>query len=74
MQRAKEIFPDNPGHNIMKLHNVLALFQFATSKTKLDIYYNKSGIRVASRVAKRPKTYDLTKLAGIRGTQTWVET
>ena len=51
----------NPGHNILELYNVLVKVRFATSKTKHDIYYNKPGIRVASRVAER-----LWKLGNIR--------
>ena len=31
----------NPGHNILELHNFWVQVQFATSKTTLDICYNK---------------------------------
>ena len=46
----------NPGHNILELYNILVQIQFTTSKRKLDIYYSKLGIQVASRVAKRLTT------------------
>ena len=46
----------NPGHDILELYNVLVPIQVTTSKTKLDIQYNKLGIRVASRVAEWLKT------------------
>ena len=41
------------GHNTLELYSVLVLVRFATSKTKIDIYYNKLGLRDASLVAKR---------------------
>ena len=44
----------NSGHNILALFNNSAQVRIATSKTILDISYNKFGARVASRVAKRP--------------------
>ena len=66
MQRAKGKFSDNPGHNILKLYNVVVQVRFATSNTKLDIQYNKLGIRVASRVAERLKTQDLKNLESVR--------
>ena len=66
MQRAKRKVPHNPGHNILKLCDYLVLIRFTTSKRKLDIYYSKLGIQVASLVAKRLKTYDLRKLGSIR--------
>ena len=56
----------NPGHNIWALFNNLAQVGIATSKTMLDIQYNKLGTRVASRVAERLKTQDLRKLRNIR--------
>ena len=46
----------NPGHNILELYSVLVQVRFTTSKTKLDVFYSKLGIRVASRAAKRLKT------------------
>ena len=49
----------NPSHVILKLQNVLLYVQFATSKRKLDIQYNKVAIRVATRVAEQFKTYGL---------------
>ena len=36
-RQQKRKFLDNPGNNILKLDNVSAEVQFATSKTKLDI-------------------------------------
>ena len=56
----------NPGHNILALFNNLAQVRITTSKTILDIKYNKVGTRVASRVAERLKTYNLRKLGSIR--------
>ena len=58
----------NPGHNILELYSVLALVRFAASKTKLDIWYNKLGIRVAEQVAERLETSDLWKLGNIKNT------
>ena len=46
----------NTGQNILKLYNVLVQVQFAKSKTKLDIQYDKLGDRVTSRAAKLLKT------------------
>ena len=43
----------NPGHNILELYNIFVQVPFTTSKTKLDIYYSKLSIRVASRAVKR---------------------
>ena len=51
----------NPDLNILALFNNLAQIRIATSKTILDIKYNKLGTRVASRVAER-----LKKLGNIR--------
>ena len=56
----------NPGHNTLKLYNILVQIRFTTSNMKLDIYYSKLGIRVSSRVAERLKTYDPRKLGNIR--------
>ena len=42
------------------------MVRFATSKTKLDISYNKLSARVASRVAEQTKITDLRKLGNIR--------
>ena len=52
----------------MEFFDVLVHARFATSKTKLDIYYNKLCMWVASRVAKRLKTYNIRKLGNIRKT------
>ena len=42
-------------------------YRFATSKTKLDIQYNKLGIRVVSLVAKQFKDFgDIRTLKNIR--------
>ena len=46
----------NPGHNILVLFDNLAQVRIVTSKTKLDIYYNKLGTWVASRVTEQLKT------------------
>ena len=54
--RVKEKFSENPSVNILALFENLIQVGVATSKTTLDIYYNKLGTRVASRVAKRLKT------------------
>ena len=56
----------NPGHNTLKLYNILVQIRFTTSNMKLDIYYSKLSIRVSSRVAERLKTYDPRKLGNIR--------
>ena len=42
----------NFAQNILELYNVLGHVFFATSKTKLDIYYIKLGRRAASKEAK----------------------
>ena len=39
-----------PGLNILELYSVLLQVRFATSETKLDIYYNKLDIRVAEKL------------------------
>ena len=49
-------FSDNPGHNVLALFNNLPQIWITTSKTILDIYHNKLGTRVASRVAKLLKS------------------
>ena len=64
----------NPGHNIFELYNVLVQFRFNTSNTKLDIQYNKLGISVISRVAKRVKTRILGNQEMLKKSQIWVET
>ena len=64
MCKANSIY--NLGHNILALFNNLVQVRIATSKTILDIYYNKLDTRVASRVAKRLKTQDLRKLGDIK--------
>ena len=58
----------NPGHNILELYNVLVQIRFTTSERKLEVQYSKLVIRVASRVAERPKTYDFRKLGNVRKT------
>ena len=42
----------NPGHNILKLYNILVQIQFTTSKTKLGISYSKLSRQVASGIVK----------------------
>ena len=65
MCKANSIY--NLGHNILALFNNSAQVRIATSKTILDIYYNKLDTRgVALRVAERLKTQDLRKLGDIR--------
>ena len=54
-----------PGHNILELHILLLQVRLTTSKTKFDIWYHKIGIRIASRVAERFKTYDLRKIGNV---------
>ena len=62
-----QIKPDQPtliynlGHNILEVYYVLVQVQFATSKTKLDIQYNKLGIPVASRADELRKTQEIRK-------------
>ena len=41
---------NNPGHKILVLCNILVQVRFTISKTKLNTWYSKLGIRVASRV------------------------
>ena len=53
-------------YSISIAYNILVRVRFTTSKTKLNIQYSKLGLRVASRVAERLKTYDLRKLENIR--------
>ena len=56
MWRAKIKLPDNLGHNIFELYNILVEISFTTSKTKLDVKYRKLGMRVTSQVAEQLKT------------------
>ena len=51
----------NPDHNILELYNSLVQIRFTKSKRKLDIQYNKLGVRVASRVAEQLKTQEIRK-------------
>ena len=37
---------NNPGHNILKLYNILVQAHLTKSKTKSDIWCNKLGIQV----------------------------
>ena len=57
VQRVKQKFPDNLGHNILELDNVLVEVRFAKSKMKLEIQDSKLIIQVAERL----KTQDLRK-------------
>ena len=66
VQRVKEKFSNNPGHNILELFNNLVQVQIATSKTKLALQYNKLGTRVVSRVAESLRAQDLRKLGNIK--------
>ena len=56
----------NQVHNILRLFDVLPNIPFTTSETMSDYYLYTWYIRVASRVAKRLKTSDLSKLGNIR--------
>ena len=47
---------------------MLEQVRFTTGKRKLNIQYRRLGIRFASRVAKRLKTWNLRKLENIRKT------
>ena len=49
-------FTYNLGQNAFRLFNFLAQLVFNTCETKLDYYYHKGNVRVASRVAQRLKT------------------
>ena len=46
--RAKRKFSDNPGSNIFNFYNVLVQVFITTSKTKLNIWYNEVGMKIAS--------------------------
>ena len=50
----------NPGH-ILELYNILVQIRFTKSKRKLDIWYSKLGIRLASQVVEQLKTLDFRK-------------
>ena len=56
-----QFYKYSPDHNILEFYSVLVLVRLTASKTNLDIWYNKLGKRVASRVTKRLKTNDLRK-------------
>ena len=58
-------FVYNSGHNILELSIVLVYVRVSTNKAKLDIQYDKIGIRVASQVAERLKTEDSRKLGNV---------
>ena len=62
----------NIGHNILASYCVSVEVWLATSKTRLDIYYSKLNIRVASGDAKRLKTYDFRNLGHDRKSPTWL--
>ena len=57
----------NPGDDIFKLCNILVQARFPASKTKLDVQYNKLGMRVSSRNAERLKIQELRRLGNISG-------
>ena len=52
--------------NICKFFHILAQFSFSTSEKELAYYHQRVNVRVASRVAKHLKTWDLTKLANCK--------
>ena len=58
--REKNLFY-NPDHNILKLCNVLLQVQFATNKTKLDIYYNKLAMHISFQTAIKKQLSFLPK-------------
>ena len=66
MYRAKTKFLDKSSHNILELYSMLVRMRLTTSKRKLDIYYSKLGIRVASGFVEQLKTLDLRKLGNFR--------
>ena len=66
VQRVKEKFSENPGHNILALFNNLAQVEIAPYKTILDIWHNKLATRVTSQVTEWLKTQYLRKLGNIR--------
>ena len=51
----------NLGQNIWRLFHFLAQFLFTTGETKLDYYYQKVSVWVASRVAERLKTEEMSR-------------
>ena len=62
----KQKFSDNLGENIQRLFHFFAQFFFITSAMELDYYHQKVNVRVASGVAKRLKTYDLSKIGNLK--------
>ena len=48
----KDLDTYNRGHNILEFYNILVQSQFATSETKIDIGYNKIGLRVAEELKR----------------------
>ena len=60
--KAKENFPDNQFHNIVRLFDVKLNFRFTASETIDDYYLQTWYLRVAPRVAERRKTLDLRTL------------
>ena len=49
----------NPGQNICRRFHFLARFLSTTSDTELDYYHKKKSVRVASRVPKRLKPFQI---------------
>ena len=56
-----QFYKYSPDHNILEFYSVLVQVRLTASKTNLDIWYNKLGKRIASRVTKRLKTNHLRK-------------
>ena len=47
------MFSDNLGLNVCRLFHFLARFLFITSEMELAYYYQKTNVRVVSRVAEQ---------------------
>ena len=55
-------FSENPGHDILVIYWVSVEVWFTTSKTGLDLQYNRLFILIVSQFAKPLNTKDLRKL------------
>ena len=62
----KTCFIYNPGHNILRLFDVLPNFPFTISKTMPDYYLQTPYTRIVSKDAERLETWDFRKLGNIR--------
>ena len=61
-----KFFYYNLFQNICRLFHVLIQFLFTIWETELDYYHQKVNVRVASRVAKELKIYDLGRLGNLK--------